>query len=182
MEILKKQSAAIAVMILMILAATLFGGHSSLAKLRGEAERVFAAGIDGDGIGIQNDLEERSAAAYNLVNIARKYLPETDASIQGVLTARDALSAAGSISDKYEADQALSDAVTDLKNKLDDVNLSEKDAPYPDRLYTNFLSRGETISHDPYNRLAAEFNAALTEFPASLLSKLTGVKSLELFR
>ncbi len=182
MEILKKQSTAIAVMILMIVAAALYGGHSSLSDLRDRAEQVFYLGEAGDGIGIRSDLQERADSAYNLVTVARRYLPETDESLQGVLLARQALDQAASVSEMAKADQALEEAVKDLLSKLEEVNLAEKDAPYPQRLYDSFRSRGDTISHDPYNRHAAEFNETLSEFPANLFSRLTGVKELELFR
>ena len=181
MERWKNQSTAILIMILMILGSAFLGSRSSLMELRTKAEQVFLLGSEGDGIGIQNDLEERSAAAYNMTVIARNYLSEGDAVIQAVLEAREELAAAEGPGEKYEADQELETAVKDLKAKLEGLELTEKDAPYPQRLYTDFLSRGETISHDPYNSLAADFNEALKEFPANILSRLTGVKELELF-
>ena len=168
-------------MIFMIVGGTLVGSHNSLMSLRGDAEAVFTMGERGDGIGIQGDLRERDSAAYNMVVIARKYLPEENSLIQNVLAARKALDTANSVREKAGADRTLEVAVKDLYDVLSGMNLSEQDARYPQRLYTDFRSRGDTISHDPYNGEAARFNKTLAAFPAAVLGGLTGVRPLELF-
>ncbi len=182
MSIWRKNSFAFVAMLLMIIAGTLIGSHNTLNGMREEAAAVFAAGIKGDGIGIQGDLSERDAAAYNMVVIARKYLPEDNAVIQQVIKARADAAAAGSVAKKAEADKALESAVKDLYQVLNAAKLSAQDEKYPQRIYTEFRSRGDTISHDPYNKVAADFNKKLSAFPAGLLGGLTGVKPLELFQ
>ncbi|MCL1849437.1 MAG: LemA family protein [Clostridiales bacterium] len=182
MDILKKNSIAAFAMVMMILAGTLIGSHNSLVSLRDKAAGVFVIGARGDGIGIQGDLRERDNAAYNMVVIARKYLPEDNALIQNVLNARKALDSASSVRQKAAADRELAIAVKDLYDVLSGMALSDQDARYPQRLYTDFYSRGETISHDPYNQTAAEFNRILAGFPAGVLGGLTGIQPLELFQ
>ena len=168
-------------MILMILVGTLVGSHNSLMHLRGEAADIFTMGARGDGIGIQGDLREREGAAYNMVVIARKYMPEDNALIENVLNARKSLESASTVKEKAAADKALATAVKDLYDVLEGMALSEQDDRYPQRLYTDFRSRGETMSHDPYNQAAATFNRVLSAFPAGILGGLTGVRPLELF-
>ena len=181
MNILKKSSFATFAMVLMIIVGTLIGSHNSLIALRGKAADVFVLGIRGDGIGIQSDLRERGNAAYNMVVIARKYLPEEDSLIQNVLGARKQLEEASSVRDNAASDKALDKAVKDLYDALNGMPLLEQDARYPQRLYTDFRARGDTISHDPYNQTAAAFNSTLSGFPAGFLGKLTGVRPLDLF-
>jgi len=181
LSIWKKNQFAIFIMILMIVAGTLIGGHNTLAGMRGKASDVFTMGVRGDGIGIQGDLRERESIAYNMVVIARRYLPEDNALIQNVLDAREGLNAASTVGKKAEADRKLETAVKDLFDVLSVTDLSSQDERYPQRLYTDFRSRGDTISHDPYNQTAAAFNRALSGFPAGLLGGLTGVRALELF-
>jgi hypothetical protein len=182
MSLMENRKVAIPIMILMILVALIFGSQRSLSALRQEAATVFLMGEAGDGIGIQNDLNERTVIAYNLVTVGRKYLNESDAQLQNVLTAITALQEADSPSVKYQANQQLNQAATDLYNELKKLNLSKVDAPYPDRLFDNFNSRNSTISHDPYNQIAAGFNQKLEVFPASVLSKLVFVSRLELYQ
>ncbi len=165
----------------MIIFGTLAGGRGSLAALREEAGIVFSVGARGDGIGIQSDLNERAAAAYNMVVIARKYLPEENALIRNALAEREALSKAVSVKEKSRANKALSVAVKDLYDALCNMALSDVDSKYPQALYTEFQSGADRISHDPYNVKAAGFNKTLTAFPASVLAALTGIKPLDLF-
>ena len=168
-------------MVLMMMFGTLAGGHGSLAALRGEAAAVFTLGARGDGVGIQSDLNERAGAAYNMVVVARRYLPEENALIQNTLSARAALAGAAGVGEKSDANRALDVAVKDLYDALGNMALSEADSRYPHSLYAEFKSGGDRISHDPYNRGAAEFNKLLSAFPASALGRLTGVKPLDMF-
>lgn len=181
MNLLKKNNIAFFAMVAMIVLGTLVGSHNTLMGMRTEAAAVFTAGIRGDGIGIQGDLRERGSIAYNMVVIARKYLPEENGLIQAVLNAGKALDSASGIKEKAAADKKLEVAVKDLFDVLNGIALAEQDARYPQSLYTDFRSRGDTISHDPYNKEAAVFNKALSGFPAGLLGGLTGVRSLDLF-
>ena len=48
---------------------------------------------------------------------------------------------------------------------------------YRQSLYADFNSRNDTISHDPYNQYAQDYNQALDGFPASLLAAITPVPS-----
>ena len=181
MNMLRKNSVAIVAMVLMIVLGTLVGSHNSLAKIRNKAADSFVLGARGDGIGIQSDLRERDNAAYNLVVIARRYLPEGNALIQNVLRERAAAQEAASVKEKAGADKALEVAFRDLYDVLSGMALSEQDARYPQRLLTDFLSAGDRISHDPYNQAAADFNRVLATFPAGLLGALTGIRPMELF-
>ena len=181
MNIWKRNSFAIAAMVLMIAVGTLAGSHNTLMGMRNKASTIFIAGVRGDGIGIQGDLREREGKAYDMVMIARKYLPEDNALIQNVLKARDALNAASTVKGKAAANRALETAVKDLFDVLSGMTLSESDARYPQSLYTNFRSRGDTIGHDPYNAAAAGFNDVLAGFPAGVLGGISGVQPLELF-
>jgi len=182
MNLLYRKNIGILVMVLLMLFSALTGTHRGLSKLQGKAEAVFQLGEAGDGIGIQSDLNERLDLAYNLVTIGRKYLSAEDPMLTKVLGTREQLEQAQSPKAKYEANAALSLAVTDLYKELKGRSLSAVDAPYPDKLYAEFNSRNDTISHDPYNQYASEFNEKLEAFPASVLSKLVFIGPLELYQ
>ena len=182
MKLLKRRSVAALIMVLMILGGTLYGGHRSLMKLRDEAEAVFYNGVDGDGLGIQNDLNERVDLAYNMVTVAKRYLPEDNEAVQKVLTARDALAAAEDPEGKNAANRQLTEACIELYEALAGKSLTEKDEEYRQQIYQDLSSRNDTISHDGYNQVAENFNKTLQRFPANILGSLTGVEKLELFR
>jgi len=182
MNLLYRKNLGILVMVALILFSALTGAHRSLAELRGKAEAVFTAGEAGDGIGIQSDLNERLDLAYNMVTIGRKYFPPGDPLLEQVLAARSRLAEARGPAAKFAANGALSLAVKDLYDALKGRRLSAVDAPYPDKLYAEFNSRNDTLSHDPYNMEAGEFNDRLQAFPANVLARLVFIRPLELFQ
>ena len=181
MKLLDRKVAAI-LMVVMMVVATLFGSHRSLSALSKKAEQVFYNGVSGDGLCIQNDLTNRAEQAYNLTTVAKRYLSASDPTVAKVLDAWAQMSSANTIGRKYQANQALTTATTELYELLLPMELSESDGRYLRSIYTDLGSRNDTISHDPYNQLASAFNAELDGFPAKLLGSLTGIHPLELFR
>lgn len=169
-------------MICMILVSVLIGSSRSLSQLAGQVNDAFFQGVNGDGLSIQNDLQQRMNDAYNLVVVGRRYLQEDDAAITQVLTAREALANAQTPSEKYQKNNDLTAATTELYYKLQEQQLSEKDAQYNSQLYAELSSRNTTIQNDGYNQMAEDFNRTLQQFPANLLSKVVFVQPAELFR
>jgi hypothetical protein len=181
MKTRKESKGAALVMAVMIALAVWIGGYRSFSRMYAQVEMVFVAGSEGDGLGIANDLNERTKLAYNLVTVARKYLDVNDAAIIEVLSARDALMQAKSIADKYTANVRLSDAATTLYHALGNMQMDEIDARYRVSIFNDLASRNDTISHDPYNQRALAYNRALTAFPANLLRVITFARSAPLF-
>ena len=72
--------------------------------------------------------------------------------------------------------------MTELYRTLDDASLSEKDEKYRQRLYADFNSRNDTISHDPYYSYAADYNKLLTQFPANVIAALTPAAAAPMMR
>ena len=140
-----------------------------------DLQNEYLNGEYNDGLSIQNDLDYRAELAYNFITVAKRYLDPDDPAITAVLDARQALSDAQGPAAQYDANQLLTVASTDLYEALADVQLSEKDEKYRRSIYSDMTSRNDTIGNDPYNQLAAEYNQKLERFPASILSRLTGV-------
>lgn len=165
----------------LIICSIFFGANRSLSSLSYKAEAVFYEGEFGDGLGIQNDLNERINLSYSFLTIAKKYIDSDSNEIQAVLTARDNLFNAQTPSEKSKANLQLTEAVTDLYNKTEQLDFSEKDEGYRKSIYEDMKSRNDTISHDKYNQFVEEFNKQIRIFPANFLAGITGVKSLERF-
>ena len=177
MQILENRRVAVLGMAVLIVLAAFFGVSNALSPLRKSAQQAFVDGTTG----ISKDLDDRIAAAYNLTVVAGRYLDGSDPALAGVLSAREELIAAKSVSEKYRANIRLTDAVSALYEKLGTLPLSEQDAKYRRSLDADLRSSNEIISHSAYNRLAAEYNEALSAFPASALGRLIGYRALELF-
>lgn len=182
MALLRERKFAALIMVVMIVLSIFGGSYRSLSALRNEAETVFYNGANGDGLGIYNDLEKRVALSYNLMTIALKYVDDEEPTLVAVEEAREKLISAGEPEEKYRANLSLTEATTALLSTLEGLALSEKDETYRIRIQTELKSADDTISHDPYNQYAQEFNSALGTFPANLLGKLMQIHSLSLFR
>ena len=183
MKLLENKAVSIVLMVVLIAAGTWLGGWKGLSSLYSKAEDVFFVGEDGDGICIENDLSERAAAAGNMVTIARKYLGDSQ-EVKALSDASSALTATEKnrdIATRLAANQALDTAMTALYQRLETENLSDQDETYRQRLYADFNSRNDTISHDPYNQYAQTYNQTLAGFPANLLAALTPVHEAVLF-
>ena len=183
MKLLENKGLSVLIMIVLIAGGFWLGGYKSLSGLYGDVEKVFFTGEEGDGICIENDLSERASDAVNLVTVARKYVGE-NAEVKRVSDAAASLSVSSAdkdIAQRLSADKEVENAVTALYRSLEDAGLSEKDEAYRQRLYADFNSRGDTISHDPYNGYAQSFNRTLTGFPANLIAAVTPVKEAVIF-
>ena len=183
MKLLENKGLALIIMIVLIIGGFWLGGYKSLAGLYDDVEKVFFTGEDGDGICIENDLSERAEAAVNMVTVARKYVGESN-EVRMLSDAAAALTAAGKssdIADRLSADNELETAMSALYRSLENAGLSEKDETYRQRLYADCNSRGDTISHDPYNSYAQSFNRALSRFPANLIAAVTPIEQAVIF-
>lgn len=182
MNFLKNKTFAIVIMILMIISSILIGSHRSLTSLSNDASNVFVNGVNGDGMGIQNDLNQRFELAGNLVKIADNYIDMNNVIFKTMSDTRSNLTNAKTPKEKYSANIKLTDAVNELYTLLGKENLSDKDEKYRNSIYADFSSRNDTIGHDKYNEYAKNFNDTLKQYPANILSKITFVKPLELFQ
>lgn len=156
-------------------------GGSALRDLSGATERIFYNGAAGDGLCINRDLTVRAESAANMVSTAQSARSVRQELIGAVSSDAQALSEAETISDKYEANANLTQSVEQLYNALSSAGISESDMTYVTKQYNEFNSRAHTISLDPYNERAREFNDTLSGFPASFVARLCGVKALDLF-
>lgn len=173
---------AMIVMVAAILFSIPLGFRRTMNGFYMELQNEFQNGEFNDGLSIQNDLNERIDLAYNFATVAKRYLDADDPAVTAILAARLALSEAVTPGEMYDANLALTAASSDLYEALEGIELSEKDDAYRRSIYNDMASRNDTISHDPYNRLAYEYNQKLNDFPADLLSDLIGISQAELFQ
>lgn len=182
MEQLKNRRTAIGVMVLMILLSMLLGAWRSGSRLYGEVEDLFYNGEAGNGIGVASDLSQRAETAVNMIIVAKRNLDQSDPAITGLEEAVTEVSMAKSLQERYAADQKMSVCMAALYDALGETVLSEKDAGYRSSLYADFTSAAMTMSHDPYNAQAVEYNQALRTFPGSLFFALFGYEDAPVFR
>ncbi len=183
MQLLQKRGVALVVCALMIVAACLLGTMSSLARLRAQSEELFSLGPDGDGRGIQYDLNEMSTQCHNITVIAGRYLDENDPAVAAVRGGRDTLARAASPRGKRAAAEELRAAATLLRSRLEGLELDRQDKTLLTACaeQINSAQRLIDINMGDYNAGAAYYNRVLRGFPVGLLAPLTGAEPLELY-
>ena len=141
------------VMLVAIVVALPLGVHTSLTKLREEAESSYY--YDKTGFAIYQGMEEREATANNLITVAKRYT-QTNPALAPLIE---------------ELDYAV-------REELKKTELSESDQKYPDQLIAQMESEQDKINRSSYNEDAREFNARLDKFPVKLLLPFAGVQPL----
>jgi LemA protein len=139
-----------------VLALIVVGIYNRLVALNARADQAFAD--------IDVQLKQRHDLIPNLVETVKGYATHEKGTLEAVIAARNAATAAGSVADKVQAENVLTGALRQM------FAVAEA---YPDlKANANFLSLQSELS-DVENKLAAArrfFNSAVTEFNAARLS------------
>ncbi len=171
-----------------VLAATLvlavpLGVHTSLTALRDEANSSYY--YDQTGFAIYEGIENREAAASNMITVAERYTDENPALTSLIGDLDYAVDYSQNCWDGdsglAEANQLMGQAAQALYEELKNTQLSETDVKYPDQLLAQMESEQDKINRSSYNEDAREFNARLEKFPVNLLRGVAGVEPLATF-
>ncbi len=177
----KKRATACVLTALMVAVSIPLGVHCTQTRAAEQVTALFYEGTNGDGYGIQYDLEQRLGTAANLLTVAQRYLEADDPDLQALSTARENLSQAANIRDKYDANVQLSDAAATMISRLKNEALSETDSQYVTQFETDLAAAQDRIARSSYNQEAQAYNNSLDDFPVSWLRGIAGVEELELF-
>ena len=184
MSFFKTRKGAATVFAAAIVLSVILGSGRSLNALRKNTEAAFYNGVDNDGFSIQELLANRCTQALNMTTVAKRYINPTDSVITNVSKAVSALQQENSIHKKYTYDRDLDEYMTALYTELGNIDgMTESDEKYRQKLYINFTSQGQEMSHNQYNQIVDEFNNnVLSRFPANILCKVTFCGAPEAFR
>ncbi len=135
--------------------------------------------------GLSNLLELRASDASNLLAVARRYLDKQDNRLKAVMDSRDILrSDSKPLYEKYDANQALTEAVGALSQALKDqkpLQDDTKDWNYVVSLVKALEVYDEGDAVNAYNNAAEEYNKNLQQSFSGWFAMLTGVRKAELF-
>lgn len=176
MSRLENKQLMILVMVLLMIFSSLFAGIFQLNEKANNIQQEFLVGEKEDGLSIQRDLDTRISCARNIVTLAKKYNLDTDEAEKSIL----ALSNADTISDKYQCNEQMDDAVQALVQQLNDQSLSQTNAKSLKEQVSIFNNAQNTISLDPYNTLVAEYEKETSGVIAGVMKIFA--KDVEYFR
>ena len=183
MAFFKSKKTAIAVCILLVLIAVVFGSHRSLNALRAEAVALYTNG-DENGLSILANLNSIQAYAAALLKAAAPYYDGTDTAFAAVKAAHTRLTDAlgKDVTAQRQALTELLNACTALQLDYTGSSTIPADAAKAmTRSINDIVSMKDQIRHSGYNSAASKFNAVLDTFPAGPLGKLTGIRALPVF-
>ncbi len=179
-ELLKNRKVAVGITIVIVILATIFGSHRSMEAEAYSIERYFIEGDDG--YSIQRDLDTRIGLAQNLLVVAERNLDSNDLAMAELQEAIMQMGEADTVKEKAIANQQLTAATERMNLVLEECDLSSTDDRYRQQIRIDLASCNQTISHDPYNAMVAQYNnEVLGRFPANVLKMVNGVQELETF-
>lgn len=154
------------------------GINRSLGRLREDMSGSFY--YDKAGYSICDGLEERRAAAKNLLTLAGRYsdsYPELAELIDEldyqVRLSENTWSGDGTFLSEAAANNALDAPAEELAAALNRAGLSEKDKKYPDQLILQMRSEQDKINRSSYNDDAIEFNRKVDRLrPMAMVSRM----------
>ena len=177
MKFTENRPIARAVLALVVAGTLVIGGGNALKGQQKAVQAAFSAPSES----ISAELKEMADNAVVMNSIVANAEGADSEKTAAVSAAIDALNAAETVSERYDAAQTLTAAVEDLYSYGSNLKLSETDAGDFRYKYKNFSSALLRISHDSYNEQAAAFNEEKSGFPARLISALRGVGDAELY-
>ena len=180
MSILHNRFIAGVLALLIVAVSSVVGVGVTLGALRAQTQAVFTLGTQGVP-GIQSDLGEIVAQAFNLTQIASRYLQTDYPAVASVLERRDALQRASTPREKNRAAEELVASVVVLRHTLEGLELSAQDQNLMSMVVVEINSRLVLIGNNPYNSAALGFNQKLERFPANILGRIAGIRPLELY-
>ena len=173
-----KTGTAFVIMIVLVIGSVLFGAYRGWSGEKARVDETYT--------GLESMLQTRVETAYNVLAVARRYLPETDSAFQKVAMDRDQLeNPYATLHRKATANEDLSrDAAALLKalGDMDAVKRDSRDSMYVNNYLPQMLSESEAKTAGAvYNQAAAEFNKRLNSTFSGFLAKILGVKRAEVF-
>ena len=168
MSILKSKPIAIIIAAVLVIGSTFLGAKISLEKEAREVMDLFYEGVEYDGYvhpSIYSQLEKRADAANGLTSVARSYGLESDC--DELTEARELLFYSSGANGYYHFDQELEKAFNVLKNELENIELSEREAQAVENYVSIFENAKHVIDNSGYNDAVREFyRDEVYQFPA----------------
>lgn len=132
---------------------------------------------------VENQLQRRMDLIPNLVNTVKGYAAHEEKILTEVTRAREKLMAAGSVTEKAEADQELSTALSRLIAISENYPELKADANF--RQLADELAGTENriaVSRMDYNNAVQDYNTKIRRFPTVIVAKLFGFEKKDYFK
>ncbi|MBE5781854.1 MAG: LemA family protein [Clostridiales bacterium] len=172
-----RSGVAFLLMLCLVIAALGIGAYQGWSDERKAVEETYA--------GLEKMIQARVESAYNLITVASRHLPETDAPMAQLISARDILESNAGLPQKAAANELLSQSAHQILSSLSalpSVQSDSRDKMYVESYLPQMLEESQARTAGAlYNTAAAAFNRELEESLSGFLARLLGVKPAEEF-
>ncbi len=135
-------------------------------------------------VSLENMLAARAEVAANVLTVAKRHLPETDAGVLALAADRAALQS-GSLAERAAANERLTEdarALLTALAALGSVQSDERDSMYVGQMLPQALEQSlERTAQAQYNQEARSYNERFARGLSGALARLMGVKEAEEF-
>ncbi len=153
-------------------------GGAKLAALRADVTAAY----DGATGSIVDDMRKHNENAYNILTVARRIMGEDDADVKELDAAYREISGAATPGALYAADQRIDAAVITVVGKLNDAGMNDKDTRLVAAEKSAMDSQDMIVARSEYNARVAEYESAVSGFPANLIALARGLGAPEYYR
>ena len=186
LDLLKNRRVAVIIAIIVILLSTVFGVNRSLGEKAAEVRDLFENGVYDQNQrysrrSIASQLRVRSDASLGLLSISSSHSLLED-EVKTLRSARDQLLTASGPGAKYDADEAMGRAFSDLYDKLSTVSDDVDSATRADYYLSQMQGAARVIESSGYNEAVRAFDrSVMSVFPINFLKRISFVQDPELF-
>lgn len=184
MKFLNNRKTAWAVLGVSILVSIFGFGGGSLAREQNNIAIVYEEGVDPTlavRFSIDAYMENCAVYARTMAEEYRLHIDLDSESATDVLALADRVESEENTALRAEAYRQLYAAVESLYSDFHAADLSQADQSDFSKAYTNFQSEVNKVGYDDYNGLARQFNKKIDTFPASLISEIWGIDTLDTY-
>ena len=168
---------AFLLMLCLVIAAVGIGAYQGWSNEKKAVEDTYA--------GLEKMIRARVESAYNLLTVAGRHLPGTDAHMAQLISARDVLESDAPLPQKAAANEALSKSAGEILSALSalpSVQADSRDKMYVESYLPQMLEESEArTAGAAYNTAAAAFNRELEESLSGFVARLLGIRPAEEF-
>lgn len=182
----KKKRTAIGALVMTaaVLVSIPLGVNRSFARLREDVESEYY--YDSTGYAIYQGIDVRTARAKDLLTLAERYVdqdPELDVYMDNLehivkLCDNSRFDDIQEIGQTVQYNYRLGEEAQKLADRLETLELSEKDGKYPAQLISDMKSEQDKIERSSFNDEVIAYNEKREGFPANVLAPLCGVKEI----
>ena len=175
-QIQKTLVIVVAVLVLIILIPLLYlrGTYNTLVSMDEGVKAAWAQ--------VENQLQRRYDLIPNYVETVKGYASHEKEVLMGVTEARSRVAGAGKVSDKIEANNELSSALSrllvvveqypDLKANTNFIRLQDELAGTENRL---------SVERRRYNEMVKDYNVKIRQFPTNIIAGMFGFEKAAFF-